>query len=39
MLGSCRGCEGGGSEPDSAVSLSSTAHKKSVHKMCVYVST
>lgn len=31
MLGSGRGYGGGGSEADSAVSLSSTAHKKTVH--------
>lgn len=37
MLGSCRGYGGGGSEPDSAVSLSSTAHKKTVHKRNVCV--
>lgn len=37
MLGSGRGYGGGGSEPDSAVSLSSTAHKKTVHKRNVCI--
>lgn len=37
MLGNGRGYGGSGGEPDSAVSLSSTAHKKSVHTRNVCV--
>lgn len=37
MLGSGGGYRGGGGEPDSAVSLSSAAHKKTVHTRNVCV--